>query len=203
MVQKIDEFQIDQLKEIMNIGASHASTALSQMLKKNVGLSVPKAYIDEIQNLNKFFEGPGDEATTAILKIYGDASGVMFFMFSDGDEVKVADVLVGNIEDEADRKELQISAVEEVGNILAGASLAAFSKFLNMSLLHSVSDVIVGPVDSIMNSVVVEVGKTTGVALIFEVDFIIHELDVQTRFLLFIDPSATSKILAAIENKYK
>lgn len=202
MAQKIDDFQLDQLKEIMNIGASHASTALSQMIEKKVDLSVPRAYVDEIQNLNKFIENKDEEVTTAILKIYGDAGGVMFFMFTNGNEAKIAKVLIGNVKNEKERKELEMSAVKEVGNVLAGASLSAFSKFLDMNLLHSVSDVVVDTVDSIMNSVVIEIGKTSGMALIFEVKFIIKELDVETKFLFFIDPSATAKILEAIKNKY-
>jgi len=203
MTQKINDFQLDQLKEIMNIGASHASTALSQMINKKVDLSVPRAYVDEIQNLNKFIENKDEEVTTAILKIYGDAGGVMFFMFTSGTEAKITNILIGNVQNDKERKELEISAVKEVGNVLAGASLAAFSKFLDMNLLHSVSDVIVDTIDSIMNSVVAEIGKTSGMALIFEVKFIIKEIDVETKFLFFIDPGATGKILDAIEAKYK
>jgi len=203
MSQQITEFQIDQLMEIMNIGASHASTALSQMIEKKVDLSVPRAHFDEIQNLNKFIENKDEEVTTAILKIYGDAGGVMFFMFTSGNEAKIVNVLIGKTKNENERKELELSAVKEVGNVLAGASLAAFSKFLDMNLLHSVSDVVIDTAESIMNSVVIEIGKNSGMALIFEVKFIIKELDVETKFLFFIDPNATSKILAAIENKYK
>jgi len=203
MQQRIDEFQVDQLKEIMNIGASHASTALSQMIHKKVDLSVPRAYIDEIQNLSKFIENKDEEVTTAILKIFGDASGVMFFMFSDGDESKIANILVNDVDCAGDQKELEVSAVKEVGNILAGASLAAFSKFLNMNLLHSVADVVTDTADSIMNSVAIEIGKATGVVLIFEVKFIIKELNIGTKFLFIVDPNATAKLLGAIENKYK
>ncbi|MBU4217220.1 chemotaxis protein CheC [Candidatus Parcubacteria bacterium] len=203
MQQRIDEFQIDQLKEIMNIGASHASTALSQMIHKKVDLSVPRAYVDEIQNLSKFIENKDEEVTTAILKIYGDASGVMFFMFSDGDESKIATILMDDVDCAGSQKELEVSAVKEVGNIMAGASLSAFSKFLNMSLLHSVADVVVDTADSIMNSVAVEIGKVSGVVLIFEVKFNIKELNVGTKFLFIVDPAATAKLLAAIEDKYK
>lgn len=203
MKQRIDEFQVDQLKEIMNIGASHASTALSQMIHKKVDLSVPRAYIDEIQNLSKFIENKDEEVTTAILKIYGDASGVMFFMFSDGDESKIANILVNDVDCAGSQKELEVSAVKEVGNILAGASLSAFSKFLNMNLLHSVADVVVDTADSIMNSVAVEIGRASGVVLIFEVKFIIKELNVGTKFLFIVDPGATAKLLAAIETKYQ
>lgn len=198
----MNEFQIDQLKEIMNIGASHASTALSQMINKKVDLSIPSAYFDEIQNLNKFVKNRDEEMTAAILKIYGDASGVMFFMFSSGDESKMAEALVGIVEDESERKELELSAVKEMGNVLAGASLSAFSKFLDMNLLHSVSDVVVDTVDSIMNSIAIEIGKNTGMVLIFEVKFIIKELNIETKFLFFIDPAATAKILTAVEGKY-
>jgi len=202
MSQKIDAFQLDQLKEIMNIGASHASTALSQMVNHKVDLTVPKAFVDEIQNIGNFIENKDQEVTAALLRIFGDASGVMFFMFAGGDESKLAELLVGDISNESEKKELQNSAIKEVGNVLAGASLTAFSKFLDMNLLHSVSNIANDTIDAIINSIVAEIGKTSGVALVFEVDFDIKEAGISTKFLFFIDPGATEKILDAIKTKY-
>ncbi len=200
--KKIDDLQLDQLKEIVNIGASHASTALSQMINEKVDLTVPEAYVDEIHNINKYVKGKTEEVVAALLKIYGDASGVMFFMFDQGDEQKLAKTLVRGLIDEKNRKELEMSAIGEMANVLAGASLTAFSKFLNMNLLHTVSNIVVDTVDSITNSVAVEIGKTTGRALVFQVNFEINKIGVKTNFLFFFDPSATKKILEAIKNKY-
>lgn len=203
MGNSIENFQLDQLKEIMNIGASHASTALSQMVNKKVNLSVPNAYVDEIQNINKYIKHKNEEVTAALLKIYGDASGVMFFMFNDESDFKLSRLLVNGLSNSKGDKELEFSAIKEVGNVLAGASLSAFSKFLDMSLLHSVSDVVTDTTDSIINSVVAEIGKTSGVALVFEVGFDVVGVDIKTRFFFFIDPRATSTILKALDDKYK
>ena len=71
-----------------------------------------------------------------------------------------------------------------------------------MNLLHSVSSIVVDTIDSIINSVVSEIGKSSGMALVFEVDFAIKTNNIKTKFLFFIDPVATEKILEAIKGKY-
>lgn len=203
MLNSIADYQLDQLKEIMNIGASHASTALSQMIKKKVSLTVPNAYVDEVQNINTYIKNKDQEVTAALLKIFGDANGSMFFMFNDESDFELSKLLISDFKNVKNVRELEISAVKEVGNILAGASLSAFAKFLDMNLLHSVSDVVVDTTDSIINSIVSEIGKTSGVALTFEVGFTIVGTDIKTRFFFFIDPNATASILKALDKKYK
>jgi len=202
MNHQLNEFQLDQLKEIVNIGASHASTALSQMINKKVGLTVPKAYIDKIEKVGKMIPSGDEKITAALLKIFGDANGVMFFMFTNGCDVKLAKLLTKNTNETGVMTEMELSSIKEVGNVLAGACLSAFSKFLNMNLLHSVSNIAVDSISSIINSVAIEVGKNTGEALIFEVDFDIKEEDISSHLFFFIDPRATDKILDAIEKKY-
>lgn len=204
MIQnKFDDFQIDQLKEIMNIGASHASTALSQMVGHRVGLSIPHAYIDNIDNVKKYFNGSSDNTKAALIKVFGDIKGLIYFIFSHENEDKLIHLLLKNVTDDAVRREMELSVITEVGNILAGASLTAFSKFLDMTLLHSVSNVFDGTLDDVVGRVADEMGDKTELALIFQIDFNIKSEEISTHFLFFIDAAATQQLLDGLERKYK
>jgi len=198
---KIEEFQIDQLKEIMNIGASHASTALSQMVNQSVSLTIPFAYIDTVDNIDKYFDKFNEKVSAALINVFGDVSGLMYFLFSYNNERKLVELLLANVNEE-DKKDLEESVIKEVGNILAGASLSAFSKFLDMNLLHSVSKVMVGELSEIVKKVSTEVIGDTGTALMFQIDFNIKEKEISTNFMFFIDAIATQKLLDALKLKY-
>lgn len=194
---------LDQLKEIVNIGASHASTALSQMVKETVMLNVPKAYVGKIEEISSMVEkGSGEKVTATILNIYGDANGIMFFMFVGGSDMKLAKLLTKQENTDGILTELEISALKEVGNILAGACLSAFSKFLDMNMLHSVSEVIIDTSESILNSLASEIGTSADSSLILEVDFSIPGANIDTSLLFFIDPRASEQVLAAVKSKY-
>lgn len=200
---EISPFQIDQLKEIMNIGASHASTALSQMVEQPVDLTVPSAHIDTIDNIEKYFANPNDQVRAVLIKVFGDINGLMYFLFSHKNEQKLIDLLLYYIKDKKIKKELEASVVEELGNVLVGASLTAFSKFLDLSLLHSFSKVFRGSLIDVVKKVGVEVVGEKGVALMFEIDFSISgEQNIDTNFMFFIDAKATETLLHALKLKY-
>ena len=97
--------------------------------------------------------------------------------------------------------EFDISVLKEVGNILAGASLTAFSKFLDINMLQSVSEAITDMLGSVVNSVMAEIGKTTDAALIFKVKFEIESEDIGPELFFFIDPRTTEEILETTDKK--
>lgn len=53
MEYTLNDFQIDALKEIGNIGSGNAATALSQMINKKVDMAVPQLDILEFNDMIK------------------------------------------------------------------------------------------------------------------------------------------------------
>ena len=47
--EKLNEIQIDVLREIGNIGSGNAVTALSQMINKPVGMHIPAVHIMNVK----------------------------------------------------------------------------------------------------------------------------------------------------------
>lgn len=198
----MDEFQIDQLKEIMNIGASHASTALSQMVEQRVDLTIPYVYIDTIDNLDKHFTNLDQQVSISSVRVFGDIGGLMYFLFMHKNEKKLIDLLLTNIRKDKDKKAIESSVIKELGNVLAGASLSAFSKFLDMDLLHAVSAPLVRSLRDVVKKIGADVAGETGMFLMFQIDFNIKENEIGTNFMFFINAEATNKILEALKLKY-
>ncbi len=199
----VNDYQKDQLTEIVNIGASHASTALSQMLHQKVGLTIPNICIDKAENLCEYIKGKNKEVSTATLKVFGDVTGLMYFVFSHENEEKIVDLLIGEVENEQEREELKVSVLKEVGNILAGSTLSAFSNFLDITLLHNIAKIINDKMHNVAENMKLKLGGKNGIVLVFQLDFSVKSEEIRTQFLFFVDEAAAQKLLHLLNFKYQ
>lgn len=202
--QQFSGFELDQLKEIINIGASHASTALSQLIEKKVLITVPDAMVDKIENnVQKMAQEHKDSpvVNAVILKILGDTPGVMAFILPKKSAHTLAR-LVTKEENKSDiLSELEQSALKEVGNILCGASLSALSRFMDITLLQSVSEVATDTLDSIVSSIMIEFGQGVDISLVFRVSFLVEGEDIESSLYMFVEPSSSQKLLQILRDK--
>jgi chemotaxis protein CheC len=193
---KITSFELDQLKEVVNIGASYSSTALSQLLKKKVMISVPEAIIDNVENIAKMMGNNNEPVSAVVMKILGDIPGVMAYLFPHGADCQLAWMLTGEKKEVCtDLNDLELSALREVGNILTGASLSALSKFLGVTMLQSVSEVVQDMLSSIFNTVLAEMIKDSEDVLVFRISFKIEGESIDADLTVLLDPASTTKIL--------
>ena len=196
MSKPLSDFQKDQLIEVVNIGAGNSSTALSQMVGKKVNINVPEAFVGKIEEASKFIGEIEKIMTVVLLKILGDAPGIMLLMFPPESALNLAGLLTRarkrdiRVLDEIDR-----SALREVGNILAGASMTSLSKFLNMNVLQSVPETATDMLGSVVDSILAETGKSSDVVLIFKVDFDVEGEKIEGNLFFLFDPKATNRIL--------
>lgn len=206
MINKnFSNFELCQLKEIINIGASHASTALSQLIEKRIMLTIPEALADIskdniIQVRGTILE---NEATTAvILKIFGDISGVMAFFSPKNSAHRLVHLAMksdGGIDEVL--SELENSALKEIGNIICGAALGAFSKFMGVTMLQSMSEMVVDRFDTIVSNIIMEVSQDSVSTLVFKVSFKIEGEDVDSQLCLFVDNQSSNKMISILKKQ--
>lgn len=199
----ITDYELDQLKEVINIGASHASTALSQMVGKMVSISVPEVMVDAAENISRTIGKEKEVITGVLLKILGEVPGYFMFIFSHDKSTSDFISLVTKKQKTPEKtlNEFDISVLKEVGNILGGAALSAFSKFLNISMIQSVSESVTDMLGSVINTLVAEISQDGGDILMFKVSFGVISENINTTFYFIIDPKASRKILQSTEQK--
>ena len=88
-----NEIQLDALRELANIGAGTASTALSQMLGRSIDLAVPDARVlpmaDAVDKL-----GPAEQEITGImLGVEGDLPATVLMLLTPEDAEKICVML--------------------------------------------------------------------------------------------------------------
>lgn len=137
-IDEMNELSVSALKEIGNIGAGNAMTALATMLDHQVDMSVPQV---GIVPLNKFAEMAGGADTISVgvyMPVEGDAPGHVAFLWPETAACHLADQLLGKpIGTTQSLEELDFSALTEVGNILASSYLVAIGEMTGLNLLSS------------------------------------------------------------------
>lgn len=204
MEKYLTDFERDQLVEVVSIGAGNASTALSQMVGKKVAVKVPEALVDRVEIVSQFIGESERIMTVVLLKIFGDATGVMLLMFPPESALKLAGLLIKE-QKKAIKvlSELDRSALREAGNILAGTALTALSKFLDMNLIESVPEAATDMLGSVVDSVLAEIGQASEIVLVFKVNFLVENEKIEGQLFFLFDPRATTKILESTKKKLK
>ncbi len=77
---KIKSHHLDILKEVGNIGAGNAATALSKILGKTIDMTVPKVSVVSFDEMMDLVGGSENVIASVFLRIEGDAPGSMYFM---------------------------------------------------------------------------------------------------------------------------
>lgn len=77
-IRNLTGMHIDILREIGNIGAGNAATALSTLLNKKIEMAVPRVQIATFAEMMESIGGPEQVVACVYLRIEGEAPGNMF-----------------------------------------------------------------------------------------------------------------------------
>ena len=135
----LNDLQRDALKEVGNIGAGHAATALSQLLNTTVKLSEPTIDVLKFRDLSSRV-GSADRTVAALhMYVRGEAPGQMVVLFDRGQALEFVNVFIKRIIGDIQIFDSIVdSTLKELGNIIAGAYLTALISLTGINLLPSV-----------------------------------------------------------------
>lgn len=202
-LDSLNDMQYDVLREIGNIGAGNATTALSKMLSMKVDMSVPKVALlpfDEIASV------VGSEEQTVVgilLGIEGEISGMMMFIFDMRSARHLVNLMMmmpvdANDDIEAiDFSEMEMSALSEIGNIVSGSYLNALSGLTGMKMISTVPGLTIDMVGALLSVPAAEFGKYGDKLLMIQSQF--GEDDFVTGYFLLIpELESYDKILSSL-----
>ena len=168
----MDSIQFDVLKEIGNIGAGNATTALSKMLNVKVDMKVPKVDLLEFKELPDVIGGAENIVAGILLQLEGSIEGMMMFILEEDAAKKIIEMMMqGMGMKEEDMAGLEMSALKEVGNIIAGAYLSSLSTLTNMTITSSVPYLAMDMAGAILSVPAIEFGRISDNALLIETEF--------------------------------
>jgi chemotaxis protein CheC len=204
-LKSISDIHLDILKEVGNIGAGHAATALSTLLNKKIDMNVPSVRVVSFDEVMDLAGGPDNVVASVFLRIEGDAPGSMFFILPLPQAEKYIGQLTKNqsfsFSEEPDN-ELALSALQELGNILSGSYLSSLSDFTNLSLYPSVPALSIDMVGAVISFGLLELSQVSDYAIV--IDTALDEEEAQLpdsvngHFFLLPDPDSFHIIFSAL-----
>jgi chemotaxis protein CheC len=196
---RLEDFQMDVLKEVGNIGAGHAATALSTLLDKPIDMLVPKVRMLPFEEICESVGGAETVVLAIFLRVDGDAPGNMFFILDlDAAKNMLRDLIGLHIDDQEEYSELELSALNEIGNILAGSYLSSLADFTNLNMQPTVPALAIDMAGAILSYGLLQFGQMGDQALLIDTKFMEGENEVQGHFFLIPDPESFGKIFSAL-----
>jgi len=170
---KLNNVQLDAIKEVGNIGAGNAATALSKLIKTRVEMSVPDIMILPFSRITATIGGPDAHVTAIFYTIKGQAPGTLLFLIPIIDARKIADVLLNKdiSHDQVSFDEMDCSALTELGNIMAGSFLNALNMFTSIHFEPTVPALCIDMVGAILGSVLTNLGMVSDYVLFIKTEF--------------------------------
>lgn len=190
-IENMDHMQMDVLKEIGNIGAGNAMTALAQMLNKKVDMSVPKVEILEFKEVVELLGGPEELVCGLYFRFDGDMAGNIMFMFSLPSAKLLTSLLIwkenNQIQDRGDLDDIERSALQEIGNILSGAYISSLTMLTGLNMKLSIPSLAVDMAGAILSVPIIQYGQVGDKVLLIETEFHQEDKDIKGFFFLIPD----------------
>jgi len=198
-VNDFNNFQLDMLREIGNIGAGNAATALAKMLNIRVDMNVPKVKILDFKQVNNILGGAENLVVGILLYVNGDLQGYILFILEHSAARKLVDILMEKHSNETDEfSEIELSALKEIGNIMASSYLSALSTLTNLYIAPSVPEIAIDMAGAILSVPAIEFGKVGDSVLYIETEFIEGRDRVIGNFFLVPDVDSYDVLLKAL-----
>ncbi|CAM3357933.1 chemotaxis protein CheC [Marinicrinis lubricantis] len=203
LFNQLDDLKFDVLREVGNIGAGHAATALSKLLDKPVDMKVPQVRIVEFEEIPESVGGAEEVVIAVFLRVIGDAPGNLFFLLSRDSALSLLSKMVGlehipSDEDWFDLNEIQISAIQEIGNILAGSYLSSLADFTQLDMSPTVPSMTIDMAGAILSYGIMQFGAMGEHAVLIDTSFYDGTDRVEGHFFLIPDPESFEKIFSAL-----
>ncbi len=200
-IGELKALQLDALREVANIGAGHAATALSQLTDRRIMISVPKITIAGLEDVSDVIGDTNEVVVAVLMHMLGDLTGRTLFMVPEGNAKLLCDLLLRR-EPGTSKEfgEMEVSSVKEAANILGSAYMSALSDFMGMMLLPSVPSLEIDRAGAVLTTAHLGFGRDRDFIFCVETDFHFTEAGrkLKGHFLLMPDMASLKAILDAI-----
>lgn len=200
-IRSLKAIQLDALREVANIGAGHAATALSQMIGGTIMISVPTINISRLEDVPPQVSGPEEPVAAVLMHMMGDLTGRTLVLFPEPSAKALCDILFRRTPGTTTGfTPMEQSGLKEAGNILASAYMNALSDFMGMMLVPSVPSLVIDLSAAILTTAYLNFGHDRDYVFCVETAFRVEGATEPLRghFLLLPDMPSLRAIFDAI-----
>lgn len=197
-LEEVNDIYVDVLKEIGNIGAGNATTAIASMLGIRLDMSVPMIKLIEASKLGSSICSEEEIIVGIFLEVQTDIDGSMMFLLKMDSARFLVNKLMGRDGDcEKEFDEMDLSALKEIGNIIAASYLNALSTLTSLVITPSIPFIAVDMAASILSVPAIQFGQFGDNALLIQTEFG-DDVMINGYFILMPEQDSYDKILTAL-----
>lgn len=201
MATDFDELNVkyfDVLKEIGNIGAGNATTAIANMLGMKMDMSVPNVELLPVEKIGGAIGSEDQVVVGIMLGVETDIQGsMMFLMDLPSAHHLVNKLMMRDPSYDEDFDEMDLSALKEIGNIISGAYLSALSGLTNLTITPTVPYISIDMAAAILSVPAIEFGMVGDNALLINTEIGAAE-SINGYFILMPEGDSYKKILSSL-----
>ncbi|MDR1665061.1 MAG: chemotaxis protein CheC [Clostridiales bacterium] len=199
MTSNWNDMHFDILKEIGNIGSGNAVTSLAKMLNRKVDMFVPNVNLVEFKDVADFIGGPESTIVGILVSISGDITGIMMFLMKMESAHALVEIVMNGMEtSEVWFNEIELSALQEIGNIMVSSYFTSLAGLTSKSFIPSIPYLSIDMANAILSVPAIEFGKVSDRALFIETSFAVDQVNVGGYFVLVPDMPSFKTILSAL-----
>ena len=195
-VESMSRQYYDVLKEIGNIGAGNATTALATMLQCKVDMKVPQVRLIPFPEVGALLGGEEQVMAGTYPAITGDITGSIMFLVKEDVALHLIQKLMGGMAEDI-YGEMERSALKEISNIITGAYLNALSGMTNLKIIPSIPDLCIDMAGAILSVPAIEFGELGDEMLLIQTQ-IYDEMAIDGFFIMVPDMESYQKILSSL-----
>lgn len=190
----LNELQLDVMREIGNIGAGNACTALSVLLGTTIDMSVPRVrmlgYDDAAKLAGK------DEVILGIkVPVTDDLSGMMLHVIHKPFAERIINTFYEkSIDDITVLDDMDASVLNEMANITSGAYANSIATLTKMLVNINTPSQIAGTVKDILEIPVKEFTQPGQHILVIDEEFVINENHLTSNMILALEQESLEKL---------
>lgn len=190
MSVNLNELELDALREIVSVGAGHASTALSKMTDMMIEVSFPDVHLYPLEEIPYALKKSDGEVTSIFLHIDGkDRNGQfeifnILLLFPRNSAFTLTSLLQGISEYRDDFTDMDISTLKEVGNMLTGSCFTAMSEYIDFEMVESLPDISSDMLYSVIDPIIANHASEVDSALVLDTELMVNEQKIKCNFIV-------------------
>lgn len=193
---ELNDMQMDVLREIGNIGSGNAATSLASMLAKTVDISVPKISVLDYEQVASELGGPETMIVGLMLTLDGDVHGMLMFLLQQDFAHMTLNTLLGeSLADFSEIDEMGLSAIREVGNIMAASYVNAIADMAGIAINISVPDVCIDMAGAILSVPAIHFANISDKIIFIEDEFHSGDVNATSHIVMIPDVDSLEKIM--------
>jgi len=184
---ELNDLQLDVLREIGNIGAGNAATALATILDEKVEISLPRVRITDYDTAVNALGGAENMTVGVLVNFDGEAHGMIMFLLNMEDAKAIMSILIQDDEEGQDGQlsDLKLSAIKEIGNILGSSYINSISQLTGLTIHISIPYIAIDMAGALMSVPIIEFGSVGDKVMFIEECFSAEENNLSSNIILF------------------